>query len=119
MTGSKDGDKDASYTYTWKNGSTGATLTGISADRLTSCTVTVTAVNKLGELTAQLSVPEAPKADTSVTASTIKVSVQRITVRQQKSTLSACIRITNWSRQLKLRILRYRSMVLLLLLTTR
>ena len=74
MTGSKDGDKDASYTYTWKNGSTGATLTGISADRLTSCTVTVTAVNKLGELTAQLSVPEAPKADTSVTASTIKVN---------------------------------------------
>ena len=70
----KDGDKDASYTYTWKNGSTGATLTGISADRLTSCTVTVTAVNKLGELTAQLSVPEAPKADTSVTASTIKVN---------------------------------------------
>ena len=70
----KDGDENVNYTYTWKNGATGATLTGISADRLTGCTVTVTAENKLGELTAQLSVPEAPKVETSVTASTIKVS---------------------------------------------
>ena len=70
----KDGNENVNYTYTWKNGSIGATLTGIPADRLTSCIVTVTAENKLGELTAQLSVPEAPKADTSVTASTIKVN---------------------------------------------
>ena len=70
----KDSNENVNYTYTWKNGSIGATLTGIPADRLTSCIVTVTAENKLGELTAQLSVPEAPKADTSVTASTIKVN---------------------------------------------
>ncbi len=70
----KDSNENINYTYTWKNGSIGATLTGIPADRLTSCIVTVTAENKLGELTAQLSVPEAPKADTSVTASTIKVN---------------------------------------------
>ena len=50
---------DASYQYTWSNGQTTQTITGIPAERLIATTVSATGEGLYGKLTAQLKVPVA------------------------------------------------------------
>lgn len=55
----EEGLADASYQYTWSNGQTNQTITGIPAERLIATTVSVTGEGLYGKLTAQLNVPSA------------------------------------------------------------
>ena len=70
----EEGLADASYQYTWSNGQTTQTITGIPADRLIATTVTVTSEGLYGKLSAQLKVPVA--ALPTVTAGSNALSVQ-------------------------------------------
>ena len=70
----EEGLADASYQYTWSNGQTTQTITGIPADRLIATTVTVTSEGLYGKLLAQLKVPVA--ALPTVTAGPNALSVQ-------------------------------------------
>lgn len=70
----EEGLADTSYQYTWSNGQTTQTITGIPADRLIATTVTVTSEGLYGKLSAQLKVPVA--ALPTVTASSNALSVQ-------------------------------------------
>lgn len=70
----EEGLTDASYQYTWSNGQTPQTITGIPADRLIATTVTVTGEGLYGKLSAQLKVPVA--ALPAVTAGSNALSVQ-------------------------------------------
>ena len=70
----EEGLTDASYQYTWSNGQTTQTITGIPADRLIATTVTVTGEGLYGKLSAQLKVPVA--ALPTVTAGSNALSVQ-------------------------------------------
>ena len=55
----EEGLEDTSYQYTWSNGQTTQTITGIPAERLIATTVSVTGEGLYGKLTAQLNVPSA------------------------------------------------------------
>ena len=70
----EEGLADASYQYTWSNGQTTQTITGIPADRLIATTVTVTSEGLYGKLTAQLNVPSSVLP--AVTAGPNALSVQ-------------------------------------------
>ena len=70
----EEGLADASYQYTWSNGQTTQTITGIPADRLIATTMTVTSEGLYGKLSAQLKVPVA--ALPAVTAGSNALSVQ-------------------------------------------
>lgn len=70
----EEGLADASYQYTWSNGQTTQTITGIPAERLIATTVTVTSEGLYGKLSAQLKVPVA--ALPTVTAGPNALSVQ-------------------------------------------
>lgn len=70
----EEGLTDTSYQYTWSNGQTTQTITGIPADRLIATTVTVTSEGLYGKLLAQLKVPVA--ALPTVTAGPNALSVQ-------------------------------------------
>ena len=70
----EEGLTDTSYQYTWSNGQTTQTITGIPADRLIATTVTVTGEGLYGKLSAQLKVPVA--ALPAVTAGSNALSVQ-------------------------------------------
>lgn len=70
----EEGLADASYQYTWSNGQTTQTITGIPADRLIATTVSVTGEGLYGKLTAQLNVPSAVLP--TVTAGSNALSVQ-------------------------------------------
>ena len=59
----KGGAENVPYEFTWSNGMTGRLITGISTDRLIGTTLTVTAEDMFGKLTAQLQVPDAPGAE--------------------------------------------------------
>ena len=69
------GNADGHYAYTWANGSTEQTVTGIPAQRLIGTTVTVTAEGCYGKLTAQLAVPayEAPAVSAGKTSVTVQL----------------------------------------------
>ena len=70
----EEGLADASYQYTWSNGQTTQTITGIPAERLIATTVSVTGEGLYGKLTAQLNVPSAVLP--TVTAGSNALSVQ-------------------------------------------
>lgn len=70
----EEGLADASYQYTWSNGQTTQTITGIPAERLIATTVTVTGEGLYGKLSAQLKVPVA--ALPTVTAGSNALSVR-------------------------------------------
>ena len=70
----EEGLADASYQYTWSNGQTTQTITGIPAERLIATTVSVTGEGLYGKLTAQLNVPSAVLP--AVTAGPNALSVQ-------------------------------------------
>ena len=70
----EEGLVDASYQYTWSNGQTTQTITGIPAERLIATTVSVTGEGLYGKLTAQLNVPSAVLP--TVTAGSNALSVQ-------------------------------------------
>lgn len=70
----EEGLADTSYQYTWSNGQTPQTITGIPAERLIATTVTVTSEGLYGTLTAQLNVPSAVLP--TVTAGSNALSVQ-------------------------------------------
>lgn len=70
----EEGLADASYQYTWSNGQTTQTITGIPAERLIATTVSVTGEGLYGKLSAQLKVPVA--ALPTVTAGSNALSVQ-------------------------------------------
>ena len=70
----EEGLADTSYQYTWSNGQTTQTITGIPAERLIATTVSVTGEGLYGKLTAQLNVPSS--ALPTVTAGSNALSVQ-------------------------------------------
>lgn len=70
----EEGLADAFYQYTWSNGQTTQTITGIPAERLIATTVSVTGEGLYGKLTAQLNVPSAVLP--TVTAGSNALSVQ-------------------------------------------
>lgn len=70
----EEGLADTSYQYTWSNGQTTQTITGIPAERLIATTVSVTGEGLYGKLTAQLNVPSAVLP--TVTAGSNALSVQ-------------------------------------------
>lgn len=70
----EEGLADTSYQYTWSNGQTTQTITGIPASRLIATTVTVTSEGLYGKLSAQLKVPVA--ALPAVTAGSNALSAQ-------------------------------------------
>lgn len=70
----EEGLEDTSYQYTWSNGQTTQTITGIPAERLIATTVSVTGEGLYGKLTAQLNVPSAVLP--TVTAGSNALSVQ-------------------------------------------
>lgn len=70
----EEGLADTSYQYTWSNGQTTQTITGIPAERLIATTVSVTGEGLYGKLTAQLNVPSAVLL--TVTAGSNALSVQ-------------------------------------------
>lgn len=70
----EEGLADTSYHYTWSNGQTTQTITGIPAKRLIATTVSVTGEGLYGKLLAQLNVPVA--ALPTVTASSNAFSIQ-------------------------------------------
>lgn len=70
----EEGLADTSYQYTWSNGQTTQTITGIPAERLIATTVSVTGEGLYGKLTAQLNVPSSVLP--AVTAGPNALSVQ-------------------------------------------
>ena len=70
----EEGLADTSYQYTWSNGQTTQTITGIPAERLIATTVSVTGEGLYGKLSAQLNVPTAVLP--TVTAGSNALSVQ-------------------------------------------
>lgn len=60
-----DGPEGAVFQYVWNDGTTGATLANVPADRLVSVTVEATADNFFGTLQAQLKTPDAVQATVS------------------------------------------------------
>lgn len=70
----EEGLANTSYQYTWSNGQTTQTITGIPAERLIATTVSVTGEGLYGKLSAQLKVPVA--ALPTVTAGSNALSVQ-------------------------------------------
>lgn len=65
LTASVEDGSALSYLYQWKNGQVGPIVENIPASALMGTTVTVTAPNALGKLTAQLRFPDAPKIEGS------------------------------------------------------
>ena len=70
----EEGLANTSYQYTWSNGQTTQTITGIPAERLIATTVSVTGEGLYGKLTAQLNVPSSVLP--AVTAGPNALSVQ-------------------------------------------
>ena len=70
----EEGLANTSYQYTWSNGQTTQTITGIPAERLIATTVSVTGEGLYGKLSAQLNVPSAVLP--TVTAGSNALSVQ-------------------------------------------
>lgn len=82
-----NGAEGAAYTYTWSNGKTGNTISGISADQLIGTTVTMTGQDLYGTLTGQLNVPayQAP----TVSAARNTITVQLKTAQEAMNTPAA------------------------------
>ncbi len=75
LTASMNNGEHSEYHFTWNSGETGPVLTGIPAEKLIACRVTVTADGALGSLTAQLAVPDAPEAVLTTSSTTLTVTV--------------------------------------------
>ncbi|MCI8608085.1 MAG: DUF3783 domain-containing protein [Firmicutes bacterium] len=61
----KDGTEAEHCQFTWSNGQTGISITGIGEKDLIGTTLTVTGNGFFGTLTAQLAVPDAPQVEAS------------------------------------------------------
>ena len=62
------------FIVTWSNGQTGKTIENIPQEKLIAMTATVTGKNMLGQLTAQLQVPDAPSVTATVKNGNIELS---------------------------------------------
>jgi hypothetical protein len=69
----KGGEEGVQYRYAWSTGMNTQSVSGIAAGKLIGSTVTITANNKFGSLTAQLEVPKAPQATVQTASSSLTV----------------------------------------------